>query len=243
MIYVFGCNGYLGSSLMDYLSDRGYDVQGFSRNCFPGRIYEEDTIINCAASGYRKGSYGTAQTVYDNFTFPTILDDRRNGANFIQIGSWSEEVPVLDDYSNSKRLATSYLKDRAHILMCCSIWGGKWESTERFMMTFLKGCAKNEPYVITHPLRRRDFVHIDNFCLFLENLIKFKDYSKIYCATGKLYSFFQVKLMLESIAGREFPNVKFVDDMSANYDWHPVDPVFDDTLREDMEREWRKLTR
>ena len=110
------------------------------------------------------------------------------------------------------------------------------------MMTFLKACAKNERYIITHPERRRDFVHIDNFCKQLETLIGDKNYRKQYYATGQLTSFWKVACILQSIEnGRKFPNVVVVDDYTTNFDWHPVDPVFDDTLREDMEREWKRL--
>ena len=240
MIYIIG-KGFLGLTLAEYFADHGRDMTVVGREDPTPSFHEADTIINCAASGYRRGQYGTTQTVTDNYYLPVLLDKVRRGANLIQFGSWTEECAPHSDYSHSKALATSYLEGKAHICMTSSVWGGPHESKEKFMGTFLRACANNEPYVVTHPFRRRDFVHIDTFCPAVDALTKHRDYKKRYFATGKLTSFWQIYVLLRDIAGREFPNVHFVDDVSANYDWRPDSPEFDDTLKEDIEREWRKL--
>ena len=239
MIYIIGY-GYLGSSLAEYFSDRGYDMQVLGRNHWPSRFKEDDTIINCAASGYRRGDHGLVGTVRDNFHLPVKLDEIRNGANMIHFSSWTEECACNHPYAWSKALATEYLKGKAHICMTCSVWGGKYESPEKFMGTFLNACAKNEKYIVYHPFRRRDFVHIDQFAYAVEELTKHKDYKKRYFATGKLRSFWYVANKLSSMAEIEFPNLIFADDISANYDWHPIDPIFEDTFDDDLKREWRK---
>ena len=245
MIYIIG-SGHIGSSLAEYFSDRGYDLQVLGRNTWPDRFREEDTIINCAASGYRKKRYGVVGTVEDNFLLPVKLDGKRNGANMIHISSWNEECACNNPYAWSKALATEYFttdKDKysAHICMTSSVWGGKFESPEKFMGTFLRACSRDEPYLITHPFRRRDFVHIDTFSYAIEQLTKTRDYNKRYFATGRLTSFYSVYAMLKQIAGREFPKVQFADDLTANYDWRPISPMFEDTFKEDLEREWRIL--
>lgn len=240
MIYIIG-RGYIGSALADHFADGGYDMHVIGRD-HPWPIFNEsDTIINCASSGYRRKVYDTKQTIQDNLLLPVLLKERSNGANMIQIGSWTEECDPHNDYSRSKALATSYLNGGAHVCMTCSVWGGRYESEEKFMGTFLRACARNEPYTITHPFRRRDFVHIDTFRHFIESLTKHKDYRKRYCATGILRSFWSVHNELCQIAGRQFPNVRLVDDTSVNYDWRVDSPEFEDMFREDLVREWRKL--
>jgi len=226
---------------MEHFADRGYDVSGYARNCFPGKITEEDTIINCASSGYRKGSYGIKQTVFDNYELPVILDDRRNGANFIQIATWVEEVAPYLPYAASKVLASAYLKDKAHICMACSIFGGEHESPDKFLNTFLKACASGEPYTVYQPFSRRDFVHIEKFCNAIEDLTKHKLYMKRYFATGRMISFWQVYVYLKMIAGRDFPNITFAEDITTKYDWYPQNPMFEDTFRADLEREWNRI--
>ena len=240
MIYLIG-SGYLGSSLAEYFADRGYDMQVLGRNHWPNRFNEDDTIINCASSGYRRANHGIVQAVTDNFHLPVKLDQIRNGANMIHFSSWTEECACNNVYAWSKALATSFLKGKCHICMCCSVWGGKYESPEKFIGTFLRACAKNKPYVVTHPFRQRDFVHIEQLAPAVEQLTKHKDYAKRYFATGRLRSFWYVANKLSSMTELEFPNVTFTDDMSANYDWHPVDPIFEDTFDDDLKREWKKI--
>ena len=125
--------------------------------------------------------------------------------------------------------------------MASSVWGGPHESAEKFMMSFLRACAAGKPYIVTHPLRRRDFVHITTFCEAIEQLTRHKDYKLRYFATGKLTSFWQVYNWLRVITRSEFPNVRFADDESTNYEWFVEKPEFPDTFGEDLEREWRGL--
>mgnify|MGYP003393852224 CR=1 FL=1 len=240
MIYIVG-SGFLGSTLADYFSDRGYDMHVINRYDPYHKLNESDSIINCAASGYRRKVYDPKQTITDNLLLPILLRERSNGANMIHFGSWTEECAPKSDYSHSKALATSFLEGKAHVCMTCSVWGGPYESPEKFMGTFLKACATGAPYTITHPFRRRDFVHIDTFCPAIEALTKHKDYAKRYFATGRLRSFWSVYVELCNMTGKQFPNVQFVDDMSANYDWWVEKPEFEDTFRDDLAREWRKL--
>ena len=240
MIYLIG-SGYISSELASHFSDRGYDMHVIGRHDLWPVFKDTDTIVNCSASGYRRKAYGTLGTIHDNLLLPMRIRQWAANSNMIHFSSWTEECAPKSDYSHSKALATSYLDGKAHICMTCSVWGGVHESPEKFMGTFLRACAQDKPYVITHPFRRRDFVHIDTFCREVENLTKHKQYAKRYFATGKLRSFWSVYVELCAIAKRQFPNVQFVDDVSANYDWWVEKPEFEDTFREDLEREWRKL--
>ena len=243
MIYIVGVMGYLGQSLMNYLSDRGHDVTGLMRESFLPIFRSEDTIINCAASGYRRRVYDIEQTVYDNWTTPLVLNTWNAGvANHIHFSSWTEECAPHHPYSRAKGLATDYLKDKAHICMLCSIWGGPYESPDKFMMGFLKACAKGEPYTLTHPFRQRDYVHVDTFCEEVEGLIFHKDYKMRYFATGRLRSFHEVFHTLRNITNREFPNVVMVNEnLSTDYDWRALNPIFEDTFRDDLRKEWRNV--
>jgi len=241
MIHIFGSMGYLGSSLMDWFSNNGYHVRGYPRHCWPDRFRPEDTIINCAASGYRRKVYDIAQTVEDNYLLPKRLYEMSESANFIQIGSWTEECLPMHPYSRSKGLASDYLADKAHVCLMCSAWGGIYESPEKFMMGFLSACAKGAKFTLTHPFRQRDYVHIDTFCEKIGELSASRDYKKRYFATGRMRSFHEVFHTLRDITNREFPNVVFADDVSTNYMWRPIDPIFEDTFRDDLRREWRNV--
>jgi len=240
MIYIIG-RGTLGSSLAEYFADRGIDMVTIGRKDNWPEFREEDTIINTAVSGFYGGEGNVVQTVKDNFVLPVSLYENSNGANMISFGSWFEEVAPFRNYSRSKGLATSFLEGKAHVCMLSTVWGSRHDPSTKFMPTFLEACSKDKKYIITHPSRRRDFIHIDQFCPAIEALAKHRKYAKRYFSTGVLRSFSTVYGELCAVAGRQFPKVRFVNDMSTDYDWHVPEPFFEDTFREDLEREWRLL--
>ena len=240
MIYIIG-KGYLGTALAEHFANRGFDMKVIMRKDKWPVFRKEDTIINCAASGYRKAVYNTEQTVEDNFLLPVRLHKESNGANMIHFSSWTEESDPRNDYSHSKALATSYLEGKAHVCMTCSVWGGPYEDQSKFMMTFLRACRSGSLYNVYYPYHKRDFVHVDTFCDTVEHLASHKNYEKRYFATGRMRSFYEVYGTLFSISGKVFRNINIVEDLTITPNWTVENPFFEDTFREDLAKEWYRV--
>jgi nucleoside-diphosphate-sugar epimerase len=240
MIYIFG-TGHLGSSLAEYLSDAGHNLQVLGRNQWPAGFKQEDTIINCAGN-YRPDAE-VMDMVRDNVLLPVRLKTESNGANMIHISSWAEEVSPTTVYARTKGLASDYLSGCAHVCRVCAVWGGKYESPNKFMGSFLRAIASGTPYTILYPYLQRDYIHIDTFCEGIEQLIHHKDYKLRYFATGKMRSFWEIYCTAEDITGMRFPNVVFADDISTptGFPWRVDNPVFQDTFRQDFRKEWEKI--
>jgi len=239
MIYIIG-RGYLGSALADHFANRGKDMTVIGRHDIWPKFEYEDTIINCAASGYRRHHYGVEGTVRDNYELPKRILDKSNGANIIHFSSWTEQFS-FDVYSHSKALATQLMLGRSHVCMTCTVWGGPFEDPSKFMMNFLRACAHGYPFAMYYPFQRRDFVHVSTFCDAVEKLTLHREYKVRYFATGRLRSFYEVYGTLTEVAGRAFPNVQVAEDLSTTHEWRAKEPEFEDTFRDDLAKEWRIL--
>lgn len=241
-VWVVGCNGYIGRSLMEYLEEREYDVRGIGRGThLPQSFKYSDAIVNCACRGWKDGDEDPMEVVESNILLPMELDRRCNGSVMIHLSSGIELVQPDHFYAKTKGVASEMFRNRAHVLYLYTIWGGKHVQMTRFMSSLMSACAKNEPYTLVTPNHTRDFVHIDKLCALIESRLYDRDWRSTHVGTGRAVSFLEALGMLEAVAGREFPNVKLDSSDLSTFLYRSPEKTVGDTLLEDMKREWEKL--
>lgn len=243
-IWVVGCNGYIGRSMVEYFEEREYDVRGIHRGSnLPVAFKYSDVIINAACKGWKDGDEDPTEVVESNILLPMELDKRRNGSVMIHLSSGIELVQHDHFYAMTKGVASRMLKDKAHVLYLYTVWGGKHVQMTRFMSSLMKACAKNEPYVVTSPYHTRDFVHIDKLCALVESRIYDRDYRDTHIGTGRAVAFYEVVNALEEIAGGQFPNLRIDDSDQSIFLYNSPERTVADTLVEDMRKEWEIASR
>jgi nucleoside-diphosphate-sugar epimerase len=195
-IGVTGCSGFLGQSLIRYLSDVSYRIVPVKRkNDFKEAITEMegfDTIIHLAAKAHDVDNKSNYQTyLFSNFELTKNLYDqflRSSVSTFVFVSSVkavADKVEgILDeavvpnpasDYGRSKFLAEEYLREqplpankRLLILRPCMIHGPGNKGNLNLLYKFVKSGV---PYPLAAFENKRSFLSAENFCFFISQLL------------------------------------------------------------------------
>jgi nucleoside-diphosphate-sugar epimerase len=239
-VYVIGKSGYIGRSLMEYLTDIDLEPIGIGRSDPLPEFTTDDTIINAACAGWRPEQRDDwRDTITSNVLLPLEIERKRNGANLIHFSTGAESIPEMlsSGYVLTKRIASEMLTGKAHIVYLYTIWGGTHEPPYRFMASLLKAAASKEHLTVTSPFVTRDFVHIDRLMPLIGRLISTKDYRTIQFGTGNARTLAQVIGTLDAVVPGLNVSMQYV---GADYFPYCADVPFltRDTFAEDLRKEY-----
>jgi len=235
-IIISGKNGFVGKSLFEYLSKRGYEVYD-SREISDYEIYKNATVINLGwhgTSGDLRGNYNTQiENVKSACEFFELCS--ANGCNrFINAGSIMEYeiLPALFEsekhlginslYSIGKLSADLMLQAIAcntgviyNNIIISNIYG-PGEKSKRFLNTIMRKMMADEHLPLTEGKQEYDFIFIEDAVRAIECvMINGKPFESYYVGTGegrKLREYIEeMKDVLESDSVLGFGEVPYTD--------------------------------
>jgi len=221
MIYVIGKNGYIGSKLIKHLESSGYKVEGIGREdslfCknLEGPIGPDDIVFNCAGVGIKPVPVSNESYLKDNIVLPHRLAAATSFGcigKMIHLSSYFE-FTQRSLYAKSKLFTSAILTGQKNVsvVYLYNVFGYD-EYPNRFMAGVKNAIKDGKTFVLTTPLARRDFVHIDH-CLkgFVELIDKPSDV--YHFGTGG--STTMIALLKE--IKRMYPEFQFTVEDSNNY--------------------------
>lgn len=213
-IMITGSSGYVGSNLLDYLIDNGFNVIGASRSRLKSnntetrkfsldelsltKLDDINTVIHTAGLVHSINENGSDFDLYNNRATIEFAElcARKGVRNFIFISTIGvhgqssnlvidemSPIKIHNAYSKSKHDAECQLINLSKEIACMNIvilrppmiYGpsapGNYKKLEKFM-------RKGLPLPFANLSNKRSFCHIENFCSFIERLIKIPDLSK-----------------------------------------------------------------
>jgi len=191
---VTGSSGYIGRSLVSFLLKKGFDVKCFDKavdsnhDILNVKELEKqlricDFVYNCAAipgidecERDKKEAFKVNVTGADN-----VVDVAKGfGCKPILIGSFAVDGDSY--YGYTKRVMEDRNKDRAVILRCANIYGGR-DYKELKPNGFISRIAVDDPIRVFDKTQIRDFTHLSvvlDWCLKAQAL----DYGVYNVCTG-----------------------------------------------------------
>lgn len=174
-ILVTGANGFLGSNIVSYFINKGYEVVKLvHENCdlVTGvgldKYFETsyDSIIHCASVGGRRTKLDDASVISQNILMFDNLANKRNYYDrFIYFGSGVQYDAKLsrEPYGISKRYVSHAIENMSGFYNI-NIWNifGPTEQSDRFIRANIQRYINHEPIII-HANKEMDFFYVEDF--------------------------------------------------------------------------------
>ena len=180
-ILITGSNGYIGSSLSDYLEDNGYEVIRLNRSAC-NLLYKKevdiyfsnmkcDVLIHTAVVGGSRLNQEDESVISDNMEmFCNLLRHRKKYEKFIHFGSGAQ-CSSNTFYGLSKK-ALDTIIDKLDLFYNINIYGlfNAAENDTRFIKANIKRALSGEDIII-HKNKKMDFFHMKDLLKLVEYYI------------------------------------------------------------------------
>lgn len=181
-VLVTGDKGYIGSNLVPFLEEKGFEVVGY--DLVDGKdILNKRNLKNemegCSFVYHLAAISGLEQCHEDQeYAFDVNVQGSRNvvdvaiklGAKAIVVSSFAvKTLPLPSHYANTKRLCEA-LSDRAVVLRPSNVFGGKGYFKKDLVIARF---SRDNPIMVYGGKQKRDFVHIRkvlDWCLKAQSL-------------------------------------------------------------------------
>jgi nucleoside-diphosphate-sugar epimerase len=195
MIGITGASGFVGTNLIDYLSQYNLNVKAISRDALNSNslnLNDYDTIIHLAGKAhdlksisdpdeYYKINFGLTKKLYDAFlTSGTqkfiFISSVKAVADHLDTVLSEDQIPdPKTDYGKSKLIAEDYIIDQKlpdgklfYILRPCMIHG---PGNKGNLNLLFKLVSNNIPYPLGAFNNERSFLSVENLCFIIKELI------------------------------------------------------------------------
>lgn len=180
-LLVTGANGYVGSSLFEFLK-RGHEVVAVSRKdfdlsdfqqtkaFFEGRYF--DAVIHCAIRGGSRLAEDSVEVVDNNLKmYYNLLSNREHYRRFVNFGSGAELNNPDSYYGKSKSIISESIKHKTEFynIMIYAVFGEK-ELDTRFIKSNVKRYINNQPMQISGD-KKMTFFYIEDLCRMVELIV------------------------------------------------------------------------
>ncbi len=183
MILITGHQGFIGSNLTKYLTDKNYEVTGLDirsgNDILTCDLPDCDLVVHLAGIGGVRESLADPAKYWRNNVECTrrILEHYRD-VRVLVASSSSQYEPHLNPYAASKHVIESIQHDNSVFMRFHTVYG----PTPRSGMFFDKLINCTLEYVTDHS---RDFVHVEDVCSAIETLINCNFTGPVDIGTGQ----------------------------------------------------------
>jgi nucleoside-diphosphate-sugar epimerase len=183
MILITGHQGFIGSNLTKYLTDKDYEVTGLDiksgNDILTCDLPECDLVVHLAGiGGVRESLADPAKYWLNNVEGTRRILEHYQDVRVLVASSSSQYEPHLNPYAASKHVIESIPHDNCVFMRFHTVYG----PTPRSGMFFDKLINGTLEYVTEHS---RDFVHVDDVCSVVEKLMNCKFTGTVDIGTGQ----------------------------------------------------------
>jgi len=199
-ILVTGDRGFIGSNLIEYISNKDYDLIGWDLkdnqdifdNNFEKAVKEVDIVVHLAALTSVEQSFKHPEETFRTNVLGTarvVELCQKYNKKLIYSSSAAVKYPDLSPYARSKWLAEEIVKGykKAVILRFSNVFGeGMNPNSGSIMYNFL---TAKKLKLFGDGEQTRDYIHVKDICSIIEDSFKSKwDGKLVECGTGKSYT-------------------------------------------------------